>query len=146
MKASPRASLGPFPCGEGSKLTNYRERKSPARELRRDETEAEQKLWSRLRDRKLGGFKFRRQFPMGVFLADFCCVEARLVIEADGNHHRSRAFDDINRARCMEDFGFRVMRFWNHDILTKTDSVCEQIMSEIKKYPSPIGRGRRKAG
>ena len=152
MIASPHASPAPLPQGEGTLLTNYRERKLGARELRRTETQAEQKLWSCLRDRKLGGLKFRRQFPLGRFFADFCCVEARLVIEADGGGHRKSLADDANRTLCMEEMGFHVLRFWNSEILSNTDVVCEKILTEIKKMssdskkPSPPGRGHRKAG
>jgi very-short-patch-repair endonuclease len=125
-------------------LTDYGERKIPARELRQVQTKAEQTLWSRLRDRKLGGFKFRRQFPIASFFADFCCVETRLVVAVDGRKHADTQNEDENRTHCLQERGFRVVRFWNAEVLENTEAVCDQIMRELKcisKTPLPSGEG-----
>ena len=124
-------------------LTNYGKRKDPARGLRHTQTDAEIKLWSRLRDRRLGGFKFRRQFPLGPFFTDFCCMDKRLVVEVDGSQHSDMKDEDANRTQYLGQQGFRVQRFWNNDVLANTDAVCEQILEELRKVntasprPSP---------
>jgi very-short-patch-repair endonuclease len=88
-----------------------------ARRLRRDQTDAEQALWARLRDRQLFGAKFRRQHPIGHFVADFCCPQRKLVVELDGGQHAARVAADQKRARFLQEQGYRVLRFWNHDVL-----------------------------
>ncbi len=103
-----------------------------ARALRRQLTDAEQKLWSILRLRKLGGLKFRRQFPIGPYIADFVCLERRLVIEVDGGQHAVTAKqEDAARTAWLQTQGFRVLRFWNNDVLGNPegvrDAVCEAI-------------------
>src|SRR5437762_852926 len=99
------------------KLTASGSRKEAARELRTRDTVAEHKLWSVLRRRAFGKYKFRRQFPLGPFFADFCCVGRRLVIEVDGGYHARTADADSNRTFCFEERGFRVIRFSNQEIL-----------------------------
>ncbi|HYB57668.1 MAG TPA: endonuclease domain-containing protein, partial [Alphaproteobacteria bacterium] len=86
-----------------------------ARQLRIDMTDAERRLWSALRGRRLEGYKFRRQHPLGPFIVDFACLEHRLVVEADGGHADSD--DDRRRTAWLERRGWRVVRFWNNDIL-----------------------------
>jgi very-short-patch-repair endonuclease len=98
-----------------------------ARDLRRRQTEAERRLWARLRGRKLGGFKFRRQRPVGPFVADFVCHEAALVVELDGGQHAERAADDEARSRYLAQRGYRVLRFWNHEALADTEAVLRAI-------------------
>src|SRR5256885_1095580 len=98
----PGASPVPLPMGEGKgvrfkDLTTYPERKIGARRLRRNETEAENILWQQLRNRKLEGLKFRRQFPIGPFFADFCCLERKLIVEVDGGQHKENRENDENR-------------------------------------------------
>jgi very-short-patch-repair endonuclease len=105
-----------------------------SRELRRDMTEAEALLWSRLRARQLQGFKFRRQVWLGGYVADFACVEARLVVEADGGQHDVRAEADRARTAALAREGYRVLRFWNHDILGNIDGVLMVISDAL---PSP---------
>ncbi len=111
-----------------------------ARELRRDGTEAERYLWNRLRSRQLGGFKFRRQATVGPYIADFLCVEARLIIEADGGQHTVDS--DAKRAAYLKAQGLRVLRFWNNDILQNPEGVLETILEAAQardetKLPSP---------
>lgn len=104
--------------------------KKRARTLRREMTEAERRLWGLIRDRRLGGAKFRRQVPMGPFIADFVSFEHRLVIEADGSQHAD-APRDARRDAWLRANGFRVLRFWNIDILARPASVAEAILAAI---------------
>ena len=102
-----------------------------ARRLRRDQTNAEQALWARLRDRQLCGAKFRRQHPIGPFVADFCCPRRKLVVELDGGQHAEEAASDEKRSRFLEAQGYRVLRFWNHDVLQNTEAVVERIAEAL---------------
>jgi len=101
-----------------------------AQRLRRDMTDAERKLWSALRNRQLDDAKFRRQQPIGPFIADFVCQERRLIVEADGGQHSTGASDD-RRTAFLEGKGYRVLRFWNHDILSNLDGVAEVIAAAL---------------
>lgn len=98
-----------------------------ARELRRSATDAEQHLWRHLRKRQIAGHHFRRQHPVAEYFVDFACLEMRLVVELDGGQHLdTRAYDDKRTAR-LEKLGFRVLRFWNDDVMLRTDCVLEVI-------------------
>lgn len=101
-----------------------------ARALRRGGDIAEARLWNELKDRKLGGFKFVRQLPIGPFFADFACREARLVIEVDGSQHADRA-SDRNRDAFMVQEGYSVLRFWNTDVFGNIGAICETIMAVL---------------
>lgn len=101
------------------------------RDLRRDRSDAERVLWRHLRARQLAGAKFRRQHPIGPYFADLCCVEARLVIELDGGQHAEQAGQDARRTAYLDVQGFRVIRFWNHDVMARTDAVLETIRLEL---------------
>jgi very-short-patch-repair endonuclease len=111
----------------------YRERganpilKEARRRLRREQTEAELSLWKLLRSRHLNKYKFRRQHPIGTYIADFCCLEAKLVIELDGKYHLGQVSNDQNRTEVLESREFRVIRFWNHEIMKEPDSVVKRI-------------------
>ena len=100
--------------------------------LRRDATDAERRLWSALRDRRLSDYRFRRQYPIGRFIVDFACTRNRLIVEADGGQH---ADSEADRARTawLADQGWRVLRFWNNDVLTNTDGVVETILKELQE-------------
>ena len=102
-----------------------------ARQLRRDQTDVEGKLWSRLRARQLSGAKFRRQYPIGAFIADFCCYERRLVIELDGGHHAEHVDADQSRTDFFVSQGYRVLRFWNNEVIENIDGVLEQIVHTL---------------
>ena len=100
-----------------------------AKQLRKNSTDAERALWRMLRFRQLGGYKFRRQQPLGSFIVDFVCLEARLVVELDGGQHNEAQglAHDRQRSDWLKQAGFRVMRFWNHEVLNQLDAVCEAI-------------------
>ena len=110
-----------------------------SRELRRDSTEAEKRLWSILQNRNLDGWKFRRQLAIDSFIVDFCCIAARLVIELDGEQHAgSRKRYDDARTRELQASGFRVLRFWNFEVLRETEGVVQEIsraLSAAKQAP-----------
>jgi len=116
-----------------------------ARSLRRHATDAERLLWQHLRSRRLAGYKFRRQVVIAPYIADFVCLEPKLIVEADGGQHQEqRAYDD-RRTACLEAAGYRMLRFWNHEILTETEAVLERIHRALieapSPQPSPWGRG-----
>ncbi len=107
-----------------------------ARHLRRTMTDAERLLWRHLRGRQLGGHKFRRQVPVGRYIADFLCQEARLIVELDGGQHAERADYDDKRTAVLESLGYRVIRFWNTDVLANTDGVLTTILNELAEDES----------
>jgi very-short-patch-repair endonuclease len=109
-----------------------------ARKLRSETTDAESRLWHALRNRQLGGFKFKRQTPFGPYIVDFICIEAALVVEADGGQHAGQVEADEDRTKYFEESGYQVLRFWNNDVLLNLEGVLEAIMNELaKKTPSP---------
>jgi very-short-patch-repair endonuclease len=100
--------------------------KSRARAMRREPTEAERKLWYALRDRRLQSIKFRRQAPVGPYIVDFLCLARKLVVEADGSQHAENR-RDVARDAWLGREGYKVLRFWNHEILTAQESVLATI-------------------
>ena len=98
-----------------------------AKNLRKDQTEAEKMLWKNLRAKQIKGYKFRRQHPMGSFIADFICLEKKLVLELDGGEHALRKEKDKKRDHWFYDEGFEVLRIWNSDIFHNLDGVMETI-------------------
>jgi very-short-patch-repair endonuclease len=112
--------------GDASAPPKHRNR-DVARKLRRTLTDAERKLWSLLRNRKLSGLKFRRQVPLGPYVADFLSFEARLIIEADGSQH-SAVNADMERNAWFKLQGFRIARFWNNEILTTPEGVLQRVV------------------
>ncbi|NDV11476.1 endonuclease domain-containing protein [Crenobacter caeni] len=101
-----------------------------ARALRAQQTDAERLLWLHLRDRRLGGHKFRRQYPVAGYIIDFICLEKRLAVEADGSQHGDAA--DLHRDLALQACGLRVLHYWNHDILTRTDDVLADILRQLQ--------------
>jgi very-short-patch-repair endonuclease len=104
-----------------------------ARRLRKNLTDAERKLWSQLRYQQLGGYRFRRQHPMRGYVVDFVCLSEKLVIEVDGGQHAEQTDADEERTRTLEKDGFRVLRFWNNEVLQNTDGVVEVIREALGK-------------
>jgi very-short-patch-repair endonuclease len=98
-----------------------------ARRLRRNRTDAEDRIWHYLRNRQLEGAKFRFQSPVAGYVADFICVEARLIVELDGGQHGEQIEQDAARTRALEAAGYTVIRFWNNDALANTEGVLEMI-------------------
>ncbi len=102
-----------------------------ARQLRRNMTDAECRLWRHLRRRQLAGHKFRRQCPIGCYIVDFVCFEQMLVVELDGGQHAERGARDAQRDAWLQAQGYQVLRFWNNDVLQETESVLEVILGSI---------------
>jgi len=118
-----------------------------ARALRKNLTDAEKLLWRHLRDRQLDGCKFRRQHPIGKFIVDFVCVEKKLVIEVDGGQHATKVEADLQRSEYLRKKGYSTLRFWNNEVLQKTESVLEAVLLSLSEdtpspRPSPPNRGR----
>ncbi len=104
-----------------------------ARQFRRAPSDSERQFWSRTRNRRLGGFKIRRQVPIGPYIADFICVAARLVIEIDGDQHAKSAAYDAARTRCLERCGYRVMRIPTHEVLHDIAAVLDHVHLAIEE-------------
>ncbi|WP_418321332.1 endonuclease domain-containing protein [Piscinibacter sakaiensis] len=126
-------------------LSRLRERvRVRARALRSHSTDAERILWFHLRDRRLGGFKFRRQHPVGPFFADFVCIEGRLVVELDGGQHfeSGAAEADRQRTSLINQLGFAVVRFTDREALKQTQAVLAAILARLGEcahpHPSPL--------
>jgi very-short-patch-repair endonuclease len=107
-----------------------------ARRLRRASTDAETRLWNRLRSRALGGHKFVRQEPIGPYVVDFVCRELRVVIEVDGGQHATAKPDAI-RDQWLADHRYRVLRFWNNEVLRNTDGALESIAMALDAEGPP---------
>ncbi|MBL8674348.1 MAG: DUF559 domain-containing protein [Rhodospirillales bacterium] len=105
---------------------------SNARRLRRDQTDAESKLWRRLREHPPSGARFRRQHPIGPFFADFVCVAVKLIVELDGGQHDAERDADLRRTRWLESSGWRVLRFWNTDVIENVDGVIDRITAAMR--------------
>jgi adenine-specific DNA-methyltransferase len=110
-------------------------------------TDAERRLWRHLRDRQLGGWKFRRQHPVGPFIVDFVCLEKKVVIEVDGGQHAENEELDLRRSAYLEKLGYHILRFWNNEVLQETEAVLTTIFASIEDappHPSPLPpRGER---
>ena len=102
-----------------------------ARELRQSSTDAERRMWSTLRDRRLLRYKFRRQHPIGPYIVDFACTRHQVVIELDGSQHADSAAD-VRRTAWLESRGWRVIRFCNNDVLNNTSGVIEAILRVLQ--------------
>ncbi len=102
-----------------------------ARELRRHPTDAELVLWKHLSRRQIGGYKFRRQQPLGKYIVDFVCFEKRLIIELDGGQHFEQVSYDSGRTEWLESQGFRLLRFWNNQVLGEIEGVKQAIYTAL---------------
>lgn len=107
-----------------------------SRELRNNPTAAEQKLWMHLRNRQLG-VRFNRQVPLCPFICDFAARSAKLIIEVDGGQHATRSAQDMARTEFVERKGYRLLRFWNNDVLERIEGVMMAIEEALKDRPSP---------
>ena len=102
-----------------------------ARDLRKRSTDAEKTLWQQLRGRRLDGFKFRRQVVIEPYIVDFVCLDMKLIVELDGGQHLDQSLEDQQRTAALEAMGYRVVRFWNHDVLKHTDAVVVEIYRQL---------------
>lgn len=108
--------------------------KNFARSLRKEQTDVEKWLWSQLRNRQLGGYKFKRQFPIGKYIVDFYCVEKKLVVELDGGQHlHDQKEYDEQRTKDLEKQGIILLRFWNNQITENLEGVLETILDALRK-------------
>ena len=115
--------------------------KSLARMLRQQSTDTERMLWKHLRAHRMADFKFKRQVVIEPYIVDFVCLEARLIVEADGGQHLEQVEDDLKRSVFLESRGYKVIRFWNHEVLGDIHTVLERIHGYLIDVPSPGGRG-----
>lgn len=121
-----------------------------ARRLRKNMTDAERHLWRHLRQEQIEGCKFRRQTPIGPYIADFVCLPKMLIVEVDGGQHAENQEADARRTEHLNGLGYTVIRFWNNEVLQQTAAVLETIRRELlavhspPSQPSPVGgRGQK---
>jgi len=108
-----------------------------ARSLRTNQTDAERLIWRNLRAGRFAGHKFKRQQPLGSYIVDFVCFEAMLIVELDGGQHADQVNENAVRTVWLESQGFRVLRFWNNDVLANTEGVLERILAAFSPSPQP---------
>src|SRR5262245_42103523 len=111
--------------------------KTHARQLRTAMTDAERRLWQSLRLRQFDGYKFRRQHPVGHYVVDFVCVEAKLIVEVDGGQHSERQDYDASRTEWLSQRGFRVVRFWNHEVMNDIEAVKGAMWETLHEGSQP---------
>ncbi len=119
---------------------SFNKTRQRAKELRQQMTPSEKVVWDRLRSRRLGGFKFRRQHPVGPYIADFYCATPRLVVEVDGSVHAGQAEEDEQRSQRLAEYGYQVLRVSNMEIETDLESVISRILEACQvgaKSPLP---------
>jgi very-short-patch-repair endonuclease len=114
---------------------NNLHRHSLAKKLRKNFTDTERFLWRHLRAKQINGYKFRRQEPIGPYIVDFICQEARVIIEVDGGQHSMAREKDFDRDRWLKEQDYRVLRFWNNEVLTNINGVLEIIRDNVKHPP-----------
>jgi very-short-patch-repair endonuclease len=107
--------------------------KARARTLRHTMTEAERRVWQILRSHQMNGFKFRRQVPIGRYIADFVCQEARLIVEIDGGQHNPSSLPEVERTAFLQNEGYRLLRLWNNEVLANLAGVHEAIADELRR-------------
>ena len=111
--------------------------KSLTRMLRQQSTDTERMLWKHLRAHRMADFKFKRQVVIEPYIVDFVCLEARLIVEADGGQHLEQVEDDLKRSVFLESRGYKVIRFWNHEILGDIHTVLDRIYGCLIEAPGP---------
>jgi very-short-patch-repair endonuclease len=109
-----------------------REINAKARQLRRSMTLAERTLWRVIRDKQINDSRFRRQRPIGKYIVDFVCLETKLILEVDGGQHADQVEYDAVRTAFLESLGYRVLRFWNNDVLQNMDGVVTVILGALE--------------
>jgi len=121
------------------------EMKRRARELRKDQTDVEKRMWAMLRDKRLARLRFGRQQPIGPYIVDFFCPERKLVVELDGGQHSERTKEDNARDRFLGKAGYKVLRFWNNEFIENEESVLGEIIRVaesrqdlVARKPSPL--------
>ncbi len=130
--------------GEGSLHPRNRSLVGIAKRLRTRLTDVEKKLWYRLRNRQFYGFKFRRQYPIGGYVVDFICTEAKLIIELDGGQHALQSSRDHARDTWLHGEGYRVLRFWNNELVENLEGVLISIQSALgNPHPYPLPERER---
>jgi very-short-patch-repair endonuclease len=141
-------SESPLPLREGVRGRGKSKSTLRSRALRRQSTEAEKKLWQKLRRKQFHGLRFRRQYPLGPYFADFVCLPARLVVEVDGATHTEleQAEHDQRRTQWLVSQRFRILRFWNSDVFENVDGVVERIGAEVREHPLPLTPSREGRG
>ena len=138
MSPSPQMGRGKEPCSGGrvrgvpsnDERGRARELRDRAREMRANPTPAERRLWTMLRDRRMPAAKFRRQHVIAPYIVDFACLERWLIVEADGGQHADSR-SDLKRDSYLEHLGFRVLRFWNNEVLENASGVFEMIYTAL---------------
>jgi len=142
MEKTKTITKDPLSLRERVGVRGSKNKTSLARALRHQTTDAEQQLWKYLRGRRLAGYKFRRQ----MVIDDFVCLEAKLIVEADGGQHSEKIEYDGKRTEFLESLGYTVIRFWNNDILRDINAVLEEIRQHLIEIPSPLTLSRRERG
>jgi very-short-patch-repair endonuclease len=135
-----------LPLEGGGKRVGVKDLTGAARGLRKRSTDAERKLWRSLRDRQIQGFKFRRQQPLGGYVVDFVSLEKKVVVESDGGQHALDPADKI-RDEWLQAEGYRVLRFWDNQVLSELQAVLDTIRDALlTPHPDPLPQGERENG
>ena len=119
----------------GERVNSLKQLVSFAKDLRKNSTDTERSLWKHLRAKRFEGFKFRRQEPVGHYIVDFVCFESRVIIECDGGQHGLQTERDQERDRWFEEQGYRVLRFWDNEVLKNPEGVLEAIFNACRDHP-----------
>jgi very-short-patch-repair endonuclease len=131
-RTAPSPARGPHRDFRWSKAgMGVRKAVQRARELRRNPTDTERKLWHHIRDKQMENFRFRRQRPIGKYIVDFICLEANLVIELDGGQHADQQQYDAERTKYLTSQGLHVLRYWNNDVMQNIEGVLEDIRAAL---------------
>jgi very-short-patch-repair endonuclease len=135
----------PFMGEDGREAPGEGSLEARARAMRLNPTEAERKLWQSLKAHRFAGYKFRLQEPIGNYIVDFVCFKPRIVVEVDGSQHDASDYDK-RRDRWLASQGFRVLRFWNIDVLRNLDGVLDTIAGAIRTHPTASSARRSQSG
>ena len=131
MKPVDAPELPPSLAPQESVRKGVRRIVAAARKMRRTSTDVERELWHRIRDKQIDNFRFRRQRPIGKYIVDFICLDAKLIIELDGGQHANDVAYDERRTAFLRSLGYRVLRFWNSEVTENLDGVLERLRGEL---------------